>query len=120
MAGTPPNLGLPPKPGRGNDESESLRPRKKDAAMNLLLRLACLQLALVDPPAQAPQPVQQPSSIDLVSALENVVSDAIARAEPSVVAIHREKGDNPQETLAVRGRKRPGAAFEPGRPRSRF
>ena len=83
--------------------------------MNLLLRLACLQLALVDPPAQAPQPAQQPSPIDLVSALENVVSDAIARAEPSVVAIHREKGDNPQETQAVRGRKRPGAAFEPGR-----
>lgn len=88
--------------------------------MNLLPWLACLPLALVDPPGQAPPPARQPSGYDLVSALETAVSDAIARAEPSVVAIHREKGENPQETLAIRGRKRPGSGFAPGRPSSRF
>jgi len=35
------------------------------------------------------------------------MADAIAKAEPSVVAISREKGENSQETQAVRGRKRP-------------
>jgi S1-C subfamily serine protease len=88
--------------------------------MNLLFRLACLPLALVDPPGRAAPPAPQPSPLDVVSALETVVSDAIARAEPSVVAIHRVKGDTPQETLAVRGRSRPATGLEPGRPRARF
>ncbi len=33
------------------------------------------------------------------------MAEAIAKAEPSVVAIHREKAGNPGETQAVRGRK---------------
>ena len=60
-----------------------------------------------------------PAPIDIVAAIENVVADAIARAEPSVVAIHRQKGENPQETLAVRGRPRP-LTFDPRAARSRF
>ena len=48
-----------------------------------------------------------------------MVADAIARAEPSVVAIHRYKGENPQETLAVRGKARP-LLMDPRSPRSRF
>jgi len=35
------------------------------------------------------------------------MADAIAKAEPSVVAIHRSKVENSQETQAIRGRKRP-------------
>jgi serine protease Do len=88
--------------------------------MPSLLLLVCLNLAPIDPPGQSGSPGQPPSPIDVVSALETVVSDAIARAEPSVVAIHRLKGDNPQETLAIRGKSRPGAVLEPGRPRGRF
>jgi S1-C subfamily serine protease len=47
----------------------------------------------------------------MVSALETAVADAIAAAEPSVVAIDRRRGDDPAVTLAVRGRSRrlPGA-----------
>ena len=56
-----------------------------------------------------------PSPADVVAALETAISDAIAKAEPSVVAIHRFKGENSQETLAVRGRKRPSNMHE--RPR---
>jgi S1-C subfamily serine protease len=65
----------------------------------------------VDPPA-AQEPGREPVASDLVSALENAVALAIERAEPSVVAIHRKKGDNPQETLAVRGKPRPPAGFD--------
>ena len=73
-----------------------------------------------DPPA-ASQPGREAAAADLVSALENAVALAIERAEPSVVAIHRKKGDNPQETLAVRGKPRPQAAgFNPGVPLQRF
>ena len=54
-----------------------------------------------------------------MAALESVVADAIARAEPSVVAIHRYKGENPQETLAVRGKARP-QLMDPRSTRSRF
>ena len=46
------------------------------------------------------------SPTDVVAALETAIADAIAKAEPSVVAIHRVKGENSQETQAVRGRKR--------------
>ncbi len=91
------------------------------------LLLACLPLAMLDPPAGAasgspgPQAAQgqPPAPIDVVSALETVVGDAIAKAEPSVVAIHRTKGENPQETLAVRGKPRP-QLFDPRSARSRF
>ena len=43
--------------------------------------------------------------------METVIADAIARAEPSVVAIHRWKGENPEKTLAVRGRQHPRASL---------
>ncbi len=57
-------------------------------------------LALADPPTS-------PSPVDLVSAFETVLADAIARAEPSVVAIARDKDGKGEETTAVRGRKPP-------------
>jgi S1-C subfamily serine protease len=94
--------------------------RNKDSLMTLLLSLACMPLAWVDPPSQAPPPAQQASPTDLVSALETVVADAIARAEPSVVAIHRFKSDNARETLAVRGKARPLVGFDPRGPGARF
>jgi len=84
--------------------------------MALLLSLACLPLLWSDPP---PRP-QQPSPLDLVTAIETVMTEAIARAEPSVVAIHRYKKDNPQETLAVRGKPRPQTALNPPFFRPRF
>ena len=84
--------------------------------MALLLSLACLPWLWADPP---PRP-QQPSPLDLVTAMQSVLADAIARAEPSVVAIHRYKKDNPQETLAVRGKPRPQTALNPPFLRPRF
>jgi serine protease Do len=63
-----------------------------------------LALVCADPPPQEPKaPASSPA--DVVTAIETVISDAIAKAEPSVVAIHRVKGENSQETQAVRGRK---------------
>jgi serine protease Do len=59
-------------------------------------------LALGDPPStQQPPP---PSPIEIVTALETALGDAIAKAEPSVVAIAREKDGKTEETTAVRGR----------------
>ncbi|MFO0890195.1 MAG: trypsin-like peptidase domain-containing protein [Isosphaeraceae bacterium] len=79
--------------------------------MTWLLTLAVLPLGWTDPPRQA-------SPAELIASLETSVADAIARAEPSVVAINRIKGENPQETVAVRGRSRPQAAdFRTPRPR---
>ena len=77
--------------------------------------LAPLVLALVALGNQAPQGPVGP--IDLVSALETVLADSIARAEPSVVAIAREKKDaKGEETKAVRGRNpAPVAAPDPRR-----
>jgi S1-C subfamily serine protease len=75
--------------------------------MTLLLALLCLPLVADEPPAQAPTGSRHLESIDVVSALENVIQDTIAKAEPSVVAISRRKGENHDETLAVRGRQRP-------------
>ena len=89
--------------------------RDKGELMTWLFLLACLSLIELEPPVGAqsanpnPPPAQPPAPIDIVAALETVVADAIARAEPSVVAIHRVKGENPQETLAVRGKSRPQA-----------
>ncbi len=48
-----------------------------------------------------------PSPIDVVSALETALGDAIAKAEPSVVAIAREKDGKSEDTTAVRGRMTP-------------
>src|SRR5271166_1498873 len=93
--------------------------------MTWLFLLACISLIEIEPPAGTqsvnpnPPQAQPPAPIDIVAALETVVADAIARAEPSVVAIHRFKGENSQETLAVRGKSRP-QLFDPRVPRSRF
>ena len=45
-----------------------------------------------------------PSPADVVAALETALTDAIAKAEPSVVAIAREKDGKTIETTAVRGK----------------
>ncbi len=55
--------------------------------------LALAMLSLGDPPAP----------LDVASALETVMVEAIARARPSVVAITRERGDDPDRTTAIRG-----------------
>lgn len=71
--------------------------------MPRLLPLAIAALAIAQTPARSappPAPAQ-----DVVAALETALGDAIARAEPSVVAIARWKTEN-DETLAVRGRER--------------
>ncbi len=75
--------------------------------MSLIVALSLLLPA--QPPTDRPTPAASPTPADIVGALESVLADAIARAEPSVIAIHRHKGTNPEETLAVRGRKRPAA-----------
>jgi len=75
---------------------------------------SCLLLAWTDPPQPASDsPARSPA--DIVAAIETVMADAIAKAEPSVVAIHREKGENSQETQAIRGRKRALNLHEPPR-----
>ena len=80
-----------------------------------LVLLSCLVLASADPPQDdRGRPALEP--VDVVAALETAISDAIARAEPSVVAIHRNKGDDSQETQAVRGRKH----SNPREPQRRF
>jgi serine protease Do len=82
--------------------------------MTSLVVLSCLVLAWPDPPKAASNPAE-PSAIDLVAAIETVISDAIAKAEPSVVAIHRFKSDT-HETLAIRGRNRRTVPLQlPGR-----
>jgi serine protease Do len=67
-------------------------------------------LALATPRSSDGSPPQQekpPSPIDVVSALETALGDAIARAEPSVVAIAREKDGKSDLTTAIRGRMAP-------------
>jgi serine protease Do len=69
--------------------------------------ISCLVLAggISQEPATRPP---GPSPAEIVASIETAIADAVAKAEPSVVAIHRSKGDNSQspETQAVRGRKR--------------
>ncbi len=69
-----------------------------------LLLSASLLLAWEDPPKPPATPTVL-SPTDVVAALETAVGDAIAKAEQSVVAIHRFKVENGQETLAVRGKR---------------
>ncbi|MGC8641946.1 MAG: trypsin-like peptidase domain-containing protein [Isosphaeraceae bacterium] len=88
--------------------------------MTLLVALACLPLFGDDPPTQEAPKTGQSAPADLVSALETVIQDAIARAEPSIVAINRRKSENPDETLAVRGRQRSRSGFRPQGLPSRF
>jgi serine protease Do len=84
--------------------------------------LAALTLVLLaqepagSPPGRPPAP---PAAADLVASIESALTDAIARVEASVVAIHRDKGPNPNETLAVRGRGKPAPPF-PERDRLEF
>ena len=71
----------------------------------LLLALGVLlQGPRVDRPSSAAAPTPITSPLELVEAIETVLADAIARAEPSVVAIDREKSGKDGETTAVRGR----------------
>ena len=113
-------LGLSPAPRTGKDEEGRLtRIATKGGPMNVYVPLACAarDRAPRGRPASGAGPDRptSPAPIDVVSALETVVADAIARAEPSVVAIHREKGENPNETLAVRGKAAAQAANDPRR-----
>ena len=66
--------------------------------MPILVPLAFVFLGWADPPEPTPEAGQE-----VVAALEMVLADAIAKAEPSVVAIAREKSEN-EETTAIRGR----------------
>ena len=68
--------------------------------------LALLILADPSSPQDDPRP-KPPSPIEVVSALETALGDAIATAEPSVVAIAREKNGKSELTTAVRGRMAP-------------
>lgn len=70
--------------------------------MSSLVLMAAVCLTWADPPADKGNSAH--SAIDVVSALESALADAIARAEPSVVAIAREKNDGDAETTAIRGR----------------
>ncbi len=62
--------------------------------------LALVVLALLGP-ADPPAPA---GPVDVIAALETALGDAIALAEPSVVAIARDKDGKADATTAVRGR----------------
>jgi S1-C subfamily serine protease len=79
--------------------------RRKDPSMTALLFSSCLLLGWPAQQAKASDP-PEPSAAAIVASVEKLISDAIATAEPSVVAIHRNKNETGQETLAIRGRKR--------------
>src|SRR5579864_856652 len=82
--------------------------------MTQLVSLALLLVALVDnAPAGDP-----PSPADVVAALETALADAIAKAEPSVVAIARVKSENSEETTAIRG-QHPQRVLEDNIPQER-
>jgi S1-C subfamily serine protease len=85
--------------------------------MTFLLCLVCSTVAW-DDPQTPPAPATAP--IDVAAALEKTLADAIARAEPSVVAIHRDKSDDARETLAVRGKTPTLNQGGPGLPRARL
>lgn len=68
---------------------------------SLVVSCLAVMLALAAGPAMA----QPPAALDIVDAVEQVVSDAIARAEPSVVSIARVR---PTEVAAT-----PRAPFDP-------
>ena len=73
--------------------------------MTSLVALTCL-LFTQAPSSSAPgRPAPAITAADIVSSVESAVADAIAIAEPSVVAIHRWKQPNTSATLAVRGHK---------------
>ncbi|MBX6312767.1 MAG: PDZ domain-containing protein [Isosphaeraceae bacterium] len=75
-----------------------------------LVPLAFALLILADAPqASKPSaaPAPPPSPQEMVAALETAFAEAIARAEPSVVAITRVKSSEGEETTAVRGKTPP-------------
>ena len=63
-------------------------------------------LTLADPPVPGP--------LDVASALEAATIQAIAKARPSVVAITRIKGDDPEKTTAIRGKNLDAPPNDPG------
>jgi serine protease Do len=65
-----------------------------------LMRSLVAPIFLVAALADSPTP---PGPGELVIALESALADAIAKAEPSVVSIAREKSENGETTTAVRG-----------------
>ncbi len=73
---------------------------------HLLLVVAAV-LAGTDPHPSPQPPSPANSAIDVVSALETTLVDAIARVEPSVVAIARDKNGKTEDTTAVRGKYEP-------------
>ena len=73
--------------------------------MTSLVALTVVLLGQGQAPKPPDRPDAAPSGIAVVAAIESALADAIARAEPSLVAIHRTKGPNPRETRAVRGRE---------------
>jgi serine protease Do len=79
--------------------------RRKDPSMTSLFFSSFLFLAWPAQQAKASDP-PDPSAAAIVASVEKLLSDAIATAEPSVVAIHRSKNETGQETLAIRGRMR--------------
>jgi serine protease Do len=87
--------------------------------MTSVVLSSCLLLAWSGPQQKGSDPVA-PAPADVVASIETAISDAIAKAEPSVVAIHRNKSENSQETLAIRGRRRPRTIHEPVRPNGLF
>ena len=82
-----------------------LGPIPECSSMPHLLFVVTLALVGSDPQSPA-QPPAGPT-IDVVAALETALIDAIARAEPSVVAIARDKDGKSEETTAIRGRNVP-------------
>ncbi len=68
-----------------------------------MLHPSLLVLAMIAPLGDPP------TAADIVAALESATIDAIARAQPSVVAIARVRGDDPEKTTAIRGEPRAAA-----------
>jgi S1-C subfamily serine protease len=80
--------------------------------MTSLVVLSLSLLAQKPAGSAAERPANAPSPAEIVASIESVMGDAIARAEPAVVAIHRDKAQDPNRTLAVRGRRPAHPALE--------
>lgn len=74
-----------------------------------------LALAMLADPPPAPAPPAPSGPVDVIAAMEKAVTDAVAKAEASVVAIHRFKSEKEGETAAVRGRTPEAPARPPAR-----
>ncbi len=80
------------------------RSRTKDTPMTPLVVLTLSLLAQQPARSATERTATAPSPAEIVASIESVMADAIAKAEPSVVAIDRHKAQDPNRTLAVRGR----------------